>query len=242
MTELVFKNEGNIVTNSLLVAEKFGKEHRHVLEAIREILSTAENSALLNYFVESEYVASNGKRNPMFIMNRDGFSLLVMGFTGKKALDFKLEYIEAFNKMEKSLLQQSQYHVPGSFSEALKLAYQQAEQIELQSNELKKQAPKVQYFDNVLQSDSTYNTNKIAKELGMSAVTLNRMLCDMHVQYKQDGTWLLYSKHQNKGFTKTKTHSYTDTSGKTHTSMQTVWTEKGRLFIHDLIKDNEKTA
>lgn len=242
MTELVFKNDGNIVTNSLLVAEKFGKNHRDVLEAIDEIMKgVAEKSADL--FQETQYVHPQNKQQyRMYIMNRDGFSLLVMGFTGKKALDFKLEYIEAFNKMEKAMLQQSQYHVPGSFAEALKLAYQQAEQIELQSNELKKQAPKVQYFDNVMQSDSTYNTNQIAKELGMSAVTLNRMLCKMHVQYKHNGTWLLYSKHQNKGFTKTKTHSYTDTSGTTQTSMQTVWTEKGRLFIHDIIKDNEKTA
>ncbi|WP_410493400.1 phage antirepressor KilAC domain-containing protein [Chryseobacterium sp. 7] len=239
MTELVFKNDGNIVTNSLLVADRFEKEHKNVLRDIENLV--AQNSAAKSFFQES-YYENRGKQYPMFIMNRDGFSLLVMGFTGKKALDFKLEYIEAFNKMEKSLLQQSQYHVPGSFAEALKLAYQQAEQIELQSNELKKQAPKVQYFDNVLQSESTYNTNQIAKELGMSAVTLNRMLCDMHVQYKQNGTWLLYSKHQNKGYTKTKTHSYTDTSGSTKTSMQTVWTEKGRLFIHDIIKDNEKIA
>lgn len=236
MKELVFNNKGNIVTNSLLVAEKFGKNHRDVLEAIDDIMKgVAEKSADL--FQETQYTHHQNKQKyRMFIMNRDGFTLLVMGFTGKKALDFKLEYIEAFNKMEKSLLQQSQYHVPGSFAEALKLAYQQAEQIELQSLELKKQAPKVQYFDNVLQSDSTYNTNQIAKELGMSAVSLNRILCEMHVQYKQNGTWLLYSKHQNKGYTKTKTHSFTDTSGQTQTSMQTVWTEKGRLFIHSLLK------
>lgn len=242
MKELVFNNNGNIVTNSLLVAEKFGKNHRDVLETIRELLRTAENSALLNWFQESTYLSQQNKELPLFIMNRDGFTLLVMGFTGKKALDFKLEYIEAFNKMEKSLLQQSQYHVPGSFAEALKLAYQQAEQIELQSNELKKQAPKVQYFDNVLQSASTYSTNQIALELGMTSIALNKKLKEMSVQYKQNDTWFLYAKYRDKGYTKSKTHHYTGTDGTTQTKTYMVWTESGRLFIHGLIKGNEKSA
>lgn len=70
----------------------------------------------------------------------------------------------------------------------------------------------------------------------MSAVTLNRKLQDIKFQYKQNGTWLLYHNYQDKGFTKTKTHSYTDTNGVTQTSMQTVWTEKGRAFIHHRLK------
>ncbi len=102
----------------------------------------------------------------------------------------------------------------------------------LQSAELQKQAPKVAYCDEVLQSTSTYTTNQIAKELGMSAITLNKKLHFMGVQYKQNGTWLLYHKYQNKGYTKTRTYPYTNSKGETDTSMQTVWTEKGRAFIH----------
>lgn len=110
-------------------------------------------------------------------------------------------------------------------------------QNQMQTDELKKQAPKVEYFNEVLQSESTYNTNQVAKELGMSAVSLNRLLQDKKIQYKQNGTWLLYHKYQDKGFTKTKTHSFTDSNGTTQTSMQTVWTEAGRLFIHGLMKE-----
>lgn len=110
-------------------------------------------------------------------------------------------------------------------------------QNQMQTDELKKQAPKVEYFNEVLQSQSTYNTNQIAKELGMSAVSLNRLLQDKKIQYKQNSTWLLHHKYQNKGYTKTKTHSFTDSSGVTQTSMQTVWTEAGRLFIHSLMKE-----
>ncbi len=106
------------------------------------------------------------------------------------------------------------------------------EQNALQSAELQKQAPKVAYCDEVLQSTSTYTTNQIAKELGMSAITLNKKLHLMGIQYKQNGTWLLYHKYQNKGYTKTRTYTYTNSQGETDTSMQTVWTEKGRQFVH----------
>lgn len=239
---LVFENNGNIVTTSLLVAEKFGKEHRHVLEAIRELIRTAENSALLNWFEESAYVSAQNKELPMFIMNQDGFTLLVMGFSGKKALGFKMDYIQAFNNMKNSLLGKSQYNVPGSFAEALKLAYQQAEQIELQSNELKKQAPKVEYFDEVLQSDDVSTVNQIALELGLSSRSLNNILKSKGVQYKQGGCWLLYAKYRDKGFVKNKTHTYTGSDGNTHTKSYMAWTESGRLFIHNLFKGNLLSA
>ncbi len=96
------KAEINVVT-SLDVAETFEKEHKDVLESIRGIgtaLSTAEFSAL---FFETQYKASNGKSNPMYYMNRDGFTLLVMGYTGEKAMKFKLAYIKQFNAMEELL-------------------------------------------------------------------------------------------------------------------------------------------
>ena len=109
-------------------------------------------------------------------------------------------------------------------------------QNQAQAQELQKQAPKVAYYNEVLQSQSTYNINQIAKELGMSAVTLNKKLQEKKVQYKQGGTWLLYHKYQDKGYTKTQTHTYTDSNGQTHTSMLTVWTEKGREFIHSIFE------
>lgn len=105
---------------------------------------------------------------------------------------------------------------------------------ELQEEQLTLQAPKVEYFDTVMQSTTTYVTNVIAKELGMSAITLNKKLRDKKVQYRQDGTWLLYSRYQDRGYTKTRTHTYVDSSGQMKTNVQTVWTEKGREFIHSL--------
>jgi len=95
--KLVTIQEAKAVTSSLQVAQTFGKNHRDVLESIRNL--AAENSATKTYFIESEY-ENRGKWYPMYVMNRDGFSLLAMGFTGKRALQFKLDYINAFNQME----------------------------------------------------------------------------------------------------------------------------------------------
>lgn len=104
LVEIIGKRyEEQILTTSIKVADKFEKQHKDVLESIRGIrdaMSTAEFSAL---FKETSYKASNGKNNPMYEMNRDGFSLLAMGFTGEKALKWKLDYINAFNIMESEL-------------------------------------------------------------------------------------------------------------------------------------------
>lgn len=81
----VNKEEITVVT-SLDVAETFGKEHYHVIEDIREIASKISTPEFSGLFYETEYKASNGKKNPMYYMNRDGFTLLVMGYTGEKAL------------------------------------------------------------------------------------------------------------------------------------------------------------
>ena len=111
-----------------------------------------------------------------------------------------------------------------------------AEQNELHKQQLQIAAPKVQYYNDVLMSSSTYTANQIAKELGMSAITLNRKLRERGVQYLQNGQWLLYSKYQGKGYTKTHTHPFVRSDGSMGTAMQTVWTEAGRLFIHSLFK------
>lgn len=108
--ELVIMHDKQAVTTSLKVAEVFSKAHRTVLATIRNL--TAQNSAVGNMFVEGTYVNRQGHEQPMYYMNRDGFSLLVMGFTGEAALQFKLKYIEAFNKMDEFIKEQSLPQTP----------------------------------------------------------------------------------------------------------------------------------
>lgn len=101
MKDLVVMRNKQAVTTSLQVAESFEKQHKNVMQSIRNL--TAKNSAVGNMFAESTYVNKQGHEQPMFYMNRDGFTLLAMSFTGDKALQFKLKYIDAFNKMENAL-------------------------------------------------------------------------------------------------------------------------------------------
>ena len=102
MTELVYLKNDEAVCDSLQVAEKFGKRHSNVVRTIETLLEgMLKIEETQKMFWKSHYVEKqNGQRYPKYIMNRDGFSLLVMGFTGKKALEWKLQYIKAFNQME----------------------------------------------------------------------------------------------------------------------------------------------
>ena len=102
MKQLVVIQNNQIVVSSKDIADHFGKQHKDVLENIHNILA-AENSAT-KFYQETTY-QNRGKDYKEYLMNRDGFSLLAMGFTGKKALQWKLKYIEAFNEMEETLKQ-----------------------------------------------------------------------------------------------------------------------------------------
>ena len=93
-------------------------------------------------------------------------------------------------------------------------------------------APKISYYDIVLQSSSLLTTTEIAKDYGLSAKRLNQMLREAGVQFTQSGCWFLYAKHAQQGYTQSKTHEYDE--GRTRTHMY--WTQKGRLFIYDLLK------
>ena len=253
---LVFKSEkGNPATSSLLVAEKFGKRHVEVLDAIRGILQNVDNQVVENsttcksMFYETSYIDVNGIDRPLFIMNRDGFTLLAMGFTGEKALKFKLDFINAFNEMESKLKQLLDFSNPDTVlmlvqnwkdEQEKRIAaesqvYQQQEIIEIKNDEIKGLLPDAEYARETLRSVSTFTTTQIAKELGMSAKALNRKLCDMKIQFKVNEQWVLHAKYQGKGYTETTT--YTETvNDVTKTYHLTVWTEKGRKFIFELLK------
>lgn len=108
--------------------------------------------------------------------------------------------------------------------------------VEQQHSEIKVLAPKAEYTDEVLQSTSTFTTTQIAKDLGMSAITLNKKLKDAGIQFYQSGQWMLYSKYQDKGFTDVRVLRFVRYDESIGTNQSMVWTEKGRMFIHGLMK------
>ena len=95
--------DDKVICTSLDISETFKKEHYHIIRDIKELQPKLDCTEFNNMFYEDSYKASNGKKNPMYLMNRDGFTLLVMGYTGEKAMKFKLDYIKQFNYMEKAL-------------------------------------------------------------------------------------------------------------------------------------------
>lgn len=148
MKELVFKGESSqVLTNSLLVADKFGKEHGDVLRSIDILVGKMSENQCEGYFADTsiEVKQPNGgvRYSRVIVMNRDGFTLLVMGFTGEKALQFKIEYINAFNKMEETI-KNGGFNVPKSFREALLLAAEQQEVIENQQKQIEEKNAKIE--------------------------------------------------------------------------------------------------
>lgn len=119
MKDLVFISNNQVVVSSRIVAERFGKLHKDVLESISRIMK-AENSAL-TFYERREYKAvGNNRTYPEYYMNRDGFMLLVMGFTTKPAMQVKMAFIKAFNEMEAKLKQQTQIDVKALAAELKK--------------------------------------------------------------------------------------------------------------------------
>lgn len=104
MNDIILSTQnGKPVASSRQIAESFGKEHKHVLRDIENLIGGESKIGLSSMFFKSEYISAQNKKLPEYLMNRDGFTLLAMGFTGKAALEWKLKYIAAFNEMEKKL-------------------------------------------------------------------------------------------------------------------------------------------
>lgn len=159
--DLVEIRNNQVVVSSRQVADKFGKEHRHVLENIRQILG-AENSAAK--FFHEDYVEYRGQKFPIYLMNRDGFTLLAMGFTGKDALQWKMKYIAAFNEME-ARLKNNALALPDftNPAEAARAWAEQFEKCNKAEQQLKAAEPKVIFADAVSASDTTILIGDLAK-------------------------------------------------------------------------------
>ena len=224
---------GQVVVSSRQVAEHFEKEHRNVLQSIREILA-AENSAT-KFFQETER-EYRGQKFPEYLMNRDGFSLLVMGFTGKRALEWKIKYIQAFNAMEAKLKEKEELTPEEEMARGLRAAEKVLARTQLELTQAKQMVselkPKATYYDLVLQNKSTLSVTKIAKDYGKSAKWMNAKLHDYGVQFKQGDQWFLYQDYAKLGYTQSTTHVIDDE----HSRMMTKWTQKGRLFIYETLK------
>ena len=250
-TELVFMGEsGHAITNSLLVAKKFGKDHKHVLESIRKLM-TAENSAVLQMFEESIYVNEQNKTQPMYLMNRDGFTLLAMGFTGTKAMAFKIDYINAFNKMEskikKSLITLPDFTDPAEAAMAWAKEYREKKVLAIENKKLEEENIQLaaenqelkhdkNYLDLIMRSKALLTISQIAQDYGMSGKALNKKLADMGIQYSINGQWILYAKYKDCGYVSSRSIDITRADGRPDVVLHTEWTQAGRKFLYEELK------
>lgn len=99
--------------------------------------------------------------------------------------------------------------------------------------------PKASYYDMILQCKDLIATTVIAKDYGMSAKKFNAILHELGIQFKQGDVWVLYAKYQGNGYLKTKTHNFPDAEVVQHSKEHSYWTQKGRLFLYDLLKQND---
>ncbi len=110
-------------------------------------------------------------------------------------------------------------------------------EVVIKNQQIMEMEQKASYYDLVLNCKDLLSTTVIAKDYGWTAKDLNKYLSKAKVQFKQGGVWLLYQKYAKKGYTSTRTYNYSDKDGTEHMKVHTYWTQKGRLFIYDLLKN-----
>lgn len=194
----------------------------------------------LDEVVEENGVAQKGESDNQLVTKRDyvltldmakEISMIQRSKKGKQARQYFIE-------CEKKILAPA---LPKSNEEIIRQGYlalmqqveAQQEEIGRKAEQIKELAPAASYAKEVLQSANNWTITTIASELGLTAQKLNQKLRELKIQYKDsDGVWVLYAVHKDKGYTKSRTSTYHDTSNNIHTSITTTWTEKGRNFIH----------
>ena len=242
--------------------EKFGEirviemknEPWFVAKDICEILGLSNPTMAINRLDEDERTKLNlGRQGEANIVNEYGLYNLILASRKKEAKEFKRwithevlpsirktgGYIAGEENMSEDELVLKAMNVLNAKVENLKqknlLLSAENNQKDQLIGELK---PKADYTDKILQSNGTVKINVIANDYGLSAIALNRKLHELGVQYKQGRDWLLYSEYRGKGYTHSKTIHFFHKDGTPDTTMNMEWTQKGRLFLYNLLKEN----
>lgn len=187
MNDIILSTQnGEPVVSSRQIAENFGKNHRDVLRAVDNLKEDVRNFAQM--FFEGTDQDSYGREQRAYLMNRDGFTLLAMGFTGKAALEWKLKYIAAFNEMEKKLTEQPQLTRSQLLATALIAAHEELEEKDEQIETMK---PKALFADAVSASSQSILVGEMAKLLSQNGIQMgqNRLF-----QWMRENGYLIKDK------------------------------------------------
>lgn len=218
---------------------------------VAEILGYSDVSKAIKMHVDDDdkltrqFVVSGQNRN-MYVINESGLYSLILSSKLPTAKKFKRwvtsEVLPSIRKHGMYATDEliANPDIAIAAFQALKEEREQRQLLQFECNKQKQiigeLKPKADYTDIILQSKSLVTVTQIAKDYGMSGTAMNEMLHRYGIQYKQSGQWLLYSKYHNNGFTHSETVTITHSDGRTGTVMNTKWTQKGRLFIYNLLK------
>ncbi len=174
MNQLATISNGQVVVSSRQIAESFEKRHDSILRDIENLLKniTPQNCGML--FIESQYRNENNRIFKEYLLTRDGFSLLVMGFTGEKALRWKLMYIEAFNKMEKMLMEKAPSYQISDPIERAKVWIQEQEEKKALEGHIEELKPKALFADSVASSRNSILVGELAKLLNQNGIDIGQ--------------------------------------------------------------------
>ncbi|MBV6374733.1 MULTISPECIES: phage antirepressor KilAC domain-containing protein [Bacteria] len=231
-TPQIFNFEKNEVRTFLVNDEPYfvGKDVASVLgysntpKAIRDHVDEEDKT-------QNESFTVNG--TALMLINESGLYSLILKSKLPNARKFKRwvtsEVLPTIRKTG------SYTNVPQSFAQALRLAADLEEKNQLLEQQIAEYEPKISYLDMILSSTDTVATSQIAADYGMSAIALNKLLNELGVQHKVSGQWILYRKHMNQGYTKSHTSEIPKADGGVKVVMNTKWTQKGRVFIYNLL-------
>lgn len=240
--------ENKAVIDSRKVAEMVGKRHDNLVRDIERYVAVIGQTSKLrtdDFFVEQTYTAGTGKNYKRYDITKQGCEMIANKLTGEKGILFTAEYVNLFNSMEQVLRKPDSYMIDDPIERAKRWIEEQQERKALAEtctkqeqviNELK---PKADYVDRILKSKSLVAITAIAKDYGMSGRKMNEVLHDLKVIYKMGQQWLLYSRYQACGYTASETVEIERSDGRKDIVLNTKWTQKGRLFLYDLLKRKE---
>lgn len=191
-----------------------------------------------------ETIFTSGQNREVWFLTENGLYEVLMQSRKPLAKEFKKKVKEILKSIRKhglyaidDLLDNPDMAIAAlqKLKEERQLRLQAQEEIAQKNQIIQELQPKATYYDLILQSESLVAISVIAKDYGMSARKLNDLLHELKVQFKQGSTWLLYQKYASKGYTQSKTHTIDAERSKMHT----YWTQKGRLFIYDSLKNKK---
>lgn len=236
MNELMSIKNIEIMT-SLEVAELTNKEHKNILADIRDEIAKLGDHRGQLIFQLAEYSDKQGKSRPMFNIALEG--VLQLGA--------RYDAVIRFNLIQRVKELQSKVKIPTTMKEALEIALNLVNEnqelkgtIEIQTQLIEEHKPQLEYLDTILQSEGTVTITQIASDYDMSAIALNKKLHEHGLIRKVNDQWILYTEHMGKGYTDSETIliKYKDKEtgeDKEKTKMNTKWTQKGRIKIHEIL-------